>query len=332
MILSFDQIYDQLKRTLLAEGFGEELASLNARIFSESTRDGYHSHGVNRFVEFVNNVRSGIIDPTCVPTLEQDLGVILRYNGHQGPGPSNAYLCMQEAIRVAREKSLACIALNNTNHWMRGGGYGWQAAENGCIGICFTNTMPNMPPWGGKTISTGNNPLIIAVPRQEGHVVLDMSLSQFSYGKLYQHRLKGTPLPFAGGYDDQGHLTTDPEAIISSRRILQTGYWKGSGLSIMLDLLATLLSAGLSTAAIGKLDGETKLSQVFLCIDQSKLGEQRELEDTINDIVKHFTSAEPQDGDQPILFPGASTMQRRKAALQDGIAVDDKIWEELISL
>ena len=47
----------------------------------------------------------------------------------------------------AKEFGMGIVALGNNNHWMRGGSYGWQAADQGCIGICWSNTMPNMPAW-----------------------------------------------------------------------------------------------------------------------------------------------------------------------------------------
>ena len=61
-----------------------------------------------------------------------------------------------------------------------------------------------MPPWGGKDATLGNNPLVIAVPRTEGHLVLDMAMSQYSYGKLNEHHLAGKKLAHAGGYDENG--------------------------------------------------------------------------------------------------------------------------------
>ena len=97
---------------------------------------------------------------------------------------------------------------------MRGGTYGWQAAEAGFIGICFTNTIANLPPWGGLDPRLGNNPLVIAVPRKNGHVVLDMAISQYAVGKLKQYEGHNEALPLPGGYDEQGKLSTDADAIL----------------------------------------------------------------------------------------------------------------------
>src|ERR1035441_7903026 len=133
---------------------------------------------------------------------------------------------MERAIALGREHGVGCVALGNTNHWMRGGTYGWQAAEAGLIGICWTNTMPNLPPWGGADRVIGNNPLIIAVPRASGPVVLDMAMSQFSYGALESYRKRGEMLPVDGGFDASGNLTRDPGAIEESWRPPPAGGWR----------------------------------------------------------------------------------------------------------
>ncbi len=332
MIIPFAELQDTLRVILSKNGFDDRSSIRIAQIFASSSLDGYHSHGVNRFREFVRNVHKGIIDPSKSPKMISTHGSIERWDGQRGAGPMNAYTCMQRAIEMAKGQVMGCVALSNTNHWMRGGSYGWQAAEAGCMAICFTNTMPNMPPWGGKTPTTGNNPLIIAVPRDRGHLVLDMSLSQFSYGKLWLHRLQGSPLPFQGGYDADGVLTSDPAAIIESKRILQTGYWKGSGLSIMIDLLAAILSGGLATADIADLPAETALSQVFICVDPSQLNESTWYQELVDHVVAHYGSAELVDDHQPIAYPGERTVHRRKRGWKDGIMVDDHIWSEILAL
>ena len=97
---------------------------------------------------------------------------------------------------------------------VKAGTYGWQAADAGCIGICWTNTGPIMPAWGAKDSRIGNNPFILAVPRKNReHVVVDTAMALYSYGKLETTRLNGEQLPFAGGYDEKGCLTCDPSAI-----------------------------------------------------------------------------------------------------------------------
>src|SRR5260370_41835124 len=117
---------------------------------------------------------------------------------------------------------------------MRWGCYGWQAGEQGLFAICWTNTLANLPVWGAKTPTLGNNPLIIAIPRPGGHVVLDMAASQFSYGTLAAYSKRGQPLPVDGGFDTAGNLTKDAAAIEAAQRALPIASRRRSGLCLCL--------------------------------------------------------------------------------------------------
>jgi 3-dehydro-L-gulonate 2-dehydrogenase len=238
---------------------------------------------------------------------------------------------MDRAIALSRDHGLGCVALANTNHWMRGGSYGWQAAEAGAIAICWTNTMPNLPPWGSSQPRLGNNPLVIAVPRSDGHVVLDMAMSQFSFGALESYRRRGERLPVVGGFDANGELTNDPSAIEGSGRALPIGFWKGAGLALMLDILASILSGGRATHEIPA-DSlrETALSQVFIAFDVTVLGSRDEL-DTVARIIDELHNATALDGEQ-VRYPGERTLETRRRNIEEGIPVDVAIWDAVQNL
>ena len=196
------------------------------------------------------------------------------------------------------------------------------------IGICWTNTMPNLPPWGATEPRLGNNPLVIGVPRTKGHVVLDMAMSQFSYGTLEEYRTRGEQLPVIGGFDLEGELTCDPGAIESSRRPLPIGFWKGSGLAMMLDLLATLLARGTATHEITPdVLKETNLSQVFIAFDLPS-GDDDALADRIVESVKTATPA----GEAKVRYPGERTEEVRADNMEKGIPVDASVWRQVLAL
>src|SRR5256885_14356419 len=173
MRVPFDELYETLRRALAATGMDADGASLSARLFAEASRDGVASHGLNRFPRFMRGVQRGVVDVRARALRTEARGALERWDGRGGPGNLNAHAAMSAALDLARTHGIGCVALRNTNHWMRGGAYGWQAAEAGLIGICWTNTLANLPPWGATTPLAGNNPLVIAVPRRSGHVVLD---------------------------------------------------------------------------------------------------------------------------------------------------------------
>ena len=327
--IPYEELAQLLSGILQKLGFSVERADRSARIFADASRDGVYSHGVNRFPRFVRAVRSGIVNPHATPVLVSQFGAIERWDGRQGPGMLNALECMQRAIDLSRKHGVGCVALANTNHWMRGGAYGWQAAEACVIGLCWTNTMPNLPPWGASDPRLGNNPLIIAIPRQKGHVVLDMAMSQFSYGAIESYRIRGELLPVPGGFTREGELTSDPAAIEQSQRPLPIGYWKGSGLALMLDLLASILSGGQATCDIvPDSERETKLSQVFVAIDPLVIAKAEDV-DKIADRVIEFLQVSKVPGGERVRYPGENVLKTRQENLQRGIPIHAAVWREV---
>jgi 3-dehydro-L-gulonate 2-dehydrogenase len=329
------EVADTLAGILLIRGFEPDRARLCARLFAETSRDGVYSHGVNRFPRFIRMIENGSVDIHARPKLAARAGVLERWNGERGPGNLNAYECMGRALEIARAQGMGSVALANTNHWMRGGSYGWQAVEAGAIGICWTNTMPNLPPWGGTKPRLGNNPLVIAVPRSSGHVVLDMAMSQFSYGGLASYRARGELLPVDGGFDSLGNLTRDPEAIEISQRPLPIGYWKGSGLSLMLDMIAAMLSGGAATHQIpADPEREAGVSQVFLAFNVASLGNAGgangdALADSIVASIVEPVDGEPAGG---VRYPGEQVLRTRAENLKLGIPIDPEVWREVKEL
>lgn len=327
--ISFQEIFDQLERVLLKMNFDPERAALCARLFAETSCDGVYSHGVNRFGRFVKMIQNGAISVSAAPELVHSFGALERWDGRQGAGNLNAYQSMNRAIELADQNGIGCIALSNTNHWMRGGSYGWQAAERGVIGICWTNTLANLPAWGARQARLGNNPLVIAVPRSPNHVVLDMAMSQFSYGALDSYETRGEQLLVDGGFDAKGQLTRDPSAIKQIGRVLPIGFWKGSGLSLTLDMIAAMLSGGRATHQI-ELDPEreTKISQIFIAINLPSLDQTGEAAPLANQIIEHLQMPD-EDNAKGVRYPGERTLQTRTDNLKNGIPVEEKIWSEI---
>ena len=316
--IPFAEVQGALERVLLSLGFTSERAALCARLFAETTRDGVYTHGLNRFSRFLAMIRNGSVDPSAEPVRVQQFGGLERWDGQRGPGNLNAWTAMARAIELAGEHGIGAVAMRETNHWMRGGTYGWQAADAGCFAMCWTNTLANLPPWGATEALVGNNPLVLAVPRSGGNVVLDMAMSQYSFGTLSAYEGRGEQLPYAGGFDEHGQLTTDPAAIVRSGRALPIGLWKGSGLAIVLDLMAAMLSGGRGTDQIGReAERESGLSQVFVAVAGGGA-------DGIADgILASLKGAR---------YPGKDTLRVREENVRLGIPVEEAVWKQITTL
>lgn len=325
------ELHSTLFSILEKKDFSSEDAEILAKIFTENSLVGVSSHGVNRFAGFIDLVKSGHINSQVKPTKINSFNALEQWDGNFGAGPLNAKLMTEQAVALADKFGIGCVALKNTNHWMRPGYYAWEAADKGFLFICWTNTIPIMPPWGAKEPRTGNNPIVFGVPRNEGNIVLDIAMSQFSYGKLATYKREEKELPYVGGYDESGNLTKDAAQIYKTHRPLPIGLWKGAGLSLLLDLIATILSGGNSTSDLSKDNVDSGMSQVYIAIDPNKFNSQTILENSINEILEYYLSAE-KSGEDNISYPGERIIKTKEKNILNGIEVDDNIWTKILEL
>ena len=329
----YDELLGALQAAMLRLGFDAERAGLCARLFAETTRDGVYSHGLNRFPRFRETIRNGALDVRKKAEKIGGTGAFERWAGHRAAGNLSAHASMARAVELAKTHGMGCVALRDTNHWMRAGTYGWQAADAGVIGMCWTNTMPNLVPWGAVERGIGNNPIVMAAPRAGGaHVVLDMAVSQYSFGAISGYIARGEQLPVDGGYDAAGNITRDPQKIEDSQGGLPIGYWKGSGLSVLLDMTAAILSAGRATYELAAdPTRESGQSQVFLAFDVKCFADAASTDGIANEIVDALHAVKGREG-RPPRYPGEQTLKLRAENMRLGVPVVQERWKELLTL
>lgn len=332
MRVPYEEMISLLKEKLVSRGMDESRAELSARLFADASADGVHTHGLNRFPKYISMIDQGFIDVSASPSLESRIGVIERWNGNRGPGNLNAYSAMKRAIELAASNAMGVVTLRNTNHWMRAGNYGIEAVRNGCIGILWTNAMPNMPAWGARDARIGNNPMVLAVPYRDTPVIVDLAMSMFSYGKLERYALEGRECPVDGGFDSSGNLTRDPVAISESRQVLPMGYWKGSSLAIALDLIVSLISGGRTTKDIGDLPCETEVSQIFMAISLDAFPDHEDMERRIGETLSYIDSSLPREENVSIHYPGEGMKRTRCESMRLGVYAEDSVWEKVKAL
>jgi 3-dehydro-L-gulonate 2-dehydrogenase len=330
--ITADIMKSEFFRILKSVGFKEDRAEKCAEIFMINSLEGVYSHGVNRFPRFVKYVLEGFVKPDAEPSFVSGTGSLEQWNGNLGPGPLNALHSTDRAMELAGENGIGLVALANTNHWMRGGTYGWQTAKKGFVFIGWTNTCPNMPAWGAKDPRLGNNPFVMAVPYKDEAIVLDFAMSQFSYGKIETYRNDGRQLPYPAGYNKNNELTSNPVEVLETMRAVPVGYWKGASFSLLLDIFATILSGGLSSSQVKSCSTEYNVSQVFIAINLKGLHNFPAIENSISQIIGDLQKSSPVDENAKIRYPGENVVQVRSENLKEGIPVNRGIWEKVLSL
>jgi 3-dehydro-L-gulonate 2-dehydrogenase len=314
---------------ILARYLDPDAARRFAAMFADNTLEGVYSHGVQRFPRTLREIREGLVNPAITePELVLSLGALEVMDGRFGVGSLIADAAMARAIALAEQYGLGCVALRDNNHLQRLGRYAIQASNVGMMGICWCNAIANMPAWGFTEPNIGNNPFCLSLPREGGALLLDTSMSQYAYGKLEVAAAAGALLPTEGGYDAFGTLTRDPAAVLATRRILPMGYWKGSAMAIALDIAAAALSAGHTTAEIGRrFNTEHALSQVFLALKLPT--DPADIERMVQDTIAYLRDA---GGDPEAVphIPGDRLAQTREKNTREGLPLDEALWAEIL--
>jgi LDH2 family malate/lactate/ureidoglycolate dehydrogenase len=320
-----------------AVGVLKEDAKTAANVMIEANLCGVDSHGVRMLPGYVDLIRNGKINPRGRIRVLKENSVIAHLDGDLVLGSVVGVRAMEMAVEKAEVSGVGFILVNNSTRWGRPAYYTAFAARKGCIGICSTNTIANMPPWGAKEPRVGNNPLSIGAPRASGEpVVLDIAMSQAALGKIATYSREGRKVPLGWGLDHKGRPTEDPEAILKSKRVIPMGEHKGSGLSLMIDIMTSILSGGRFCGELLQ-DAEghpwaTAYSQAFMAIDIAAFTPLEEFKRRMDELVAYVKGAEVAEGFSEVLIPGERAWRERSFRGRDGMPLDEATLGELRQL
>jgi LDH2 family malate/lactate/ureidoglycolate dehydrogenase len=226
---------------------------------------------------------------------------------------------MRKAIERATQLGVSVATVRGSNHCGAMAYFAMQALPHDMIGVATTNALPTMAPWGGRDKIIGINPLAVAIPAQtERPVVLDAAFSGSSHGKIRVYHQKGLSIPPDWAFDRDGRPTTDAGTAIEG--LLQPiGGYKGTGLAIVMGMLATLLSGASYGTDLGNMvDGPRPGAdgQFLLALKVSAFTEPAQFKRQVDTIVQQIRNSQPAPDGGRIYAPGgleAETEQHHRA-------------------
>jgi len=323
-----------IRRALGEAGVPSNVREIEAEVMAEADLMGVPSHGVRWLPGLVKAILERRVNPDPRLSIIRERAATCVMEGDNGPGRYVATRGMENAIeRAARYGAGVCLAARTT-HWGRAHSYACRAARAGMIGICTTNAITNMLAWGSSRPLLGNNPLAIAVPRGPGldPIVLDLAMSQAAVGKVGTYMREGRAVPKGWGLDSEGQPTSDPAAIMASRKFLPMGEHKGAGLALMMELLTAALSGGLFSHEIERVDSsalDPNSSKLFVALDVAAFVDPQRLAARVEEFLSYLREA--QEPGEPILYPGERGWQTRARNLAEGVPVHHDIVAQLQS-
>ena len=240
--LKLDEIFDLSKKTLLANGCDDETASILADLIKKAERDGSLSHGLFRLPAYVAGLKSGKINGKARPEVKKISSSVIKVLGNNCLAPMVLNKGLPELIKTAKENGVAVLAINNSHHMAAMWPETEAVAEEGLVAFACTSYKPAVAPAGAIKPLFGTNPISFAWPRPgKTPVVFDMATASMAMGEVQVAKREGHKVPLGTGLTKDGKDTTDPGEIADGGVLLPFGGYKGSGIAMMVELLAGAL-------------------------------------------------------------------------------------------
>lgn len=332
--VSADDLRRQAEAILLAYGATPEEAALqaDARLQGElrgHPGQGQGMRGLGRYCEMLRS--GGIVPGAPFEVLMETPGVAL-VDGHKGFGQVIATRAMDLAIEKARAIGIGMVGVRHSNHLGITAYHAMRAAEQQMVGLCLTNAGPEMAPWGGITPTIGTNPWGIAAPSNLGFpLVLDMALSTSGKGMVRWRLRQGKPIPTDWAYDKDGHVTNDPAAAMEGP-LVPIGAFKGTGLSIMTDILCGVITGAAFGLAPYSDPKNHDVGHVLIAIAIERFLPYDAYLERIDRFCSELKASALAPGFEEIFLPGELEHRRATERLANGISLDSETTDLLRDL
>jgi len=294
---------------------------------------GVHSHGALRVGIYVDRLRAGSINPNAELQIVRDSGAVVVADAEAGPGIAMAARAMDLAIARAHAHGIAAVSLRNANHCGMLAYFAMRALPAGAVGLAASNGDSLVAPWGARSKFLGTNPLAVAVPaNEEPPVVLDMATSVVAHGRIKGAADRGETIPPDWAVDAAGRPTTDPVQALAGA-LLPFGGFKGSGISILIDLIAGLLPGGRSGPEIvplyQRLAEPQGIGQLFLALQVAAFDTLETFTGRVDQTVRRIRALPPAAGSARVILPGELEHQRAQDYQANSIALPSDAVAEI---
>ena len=326
-ILTLEEIEELAMRALVAAGTTAENARPLAIATAATEADGVASHGLAYIPIYCEHVQCGKVDGRAVPVVTQPRPGVVCVDAATGFAHPAIDAGFERLVPTARENGIAALAITNSYNCGVLGYHTYRLAQEGLLGIGFTNAPASIAPSGGKKPVVGTNPFSIAAPDGDGEpaVLIDQSASTIAKSEVMKHARENKPIPEGWALDVDGNPTTDAEAGLKGSMAPSGGY-KGVGIALMTELLAAAMTGatlGIDASPFsGTAGGPPKTGQFFIAIDPGATSGGA-FADRLSALVQ---AIRVQDGAH---LPGDGRKSKRLAARADGVAVNVATLERI---
>lgn len=326
--LALSDLTEIATRALKRAGAGKAMAVASAQALVAAEAEGLSGHGLSRVALYAQHLREGRADGKAKPQIVKRVGATCLIDAGGGLAFPASALAVREVIKRAQRYGIAFAGVTNSHHFGAAAYHLAPIADAGLVGLAFTNSPAAINAWGGSKAFFGTNPIAAIFPRQSGApIVIDLSLTEVTRGKIMLMAKEGKPIPLGWAVDKDGNPTTDAQAALTGS-LTAIGGVKGTALALMVEALSVALTgAALSHENDSYFEpgNKPRIGHAIIAINPQALSGDGYCS-RIDDLIRGMLA------DEGVRLPGARRQLATVRAQADGLTIADGLHQELLKL
>ena len=324
-----ERLVEVTARALKRAGAAKVMAQSTAQALVAAEAAGLSGHGLSRVALYCQHLKEGRADGKAKPTIIKRKGATALIDAGGGLAFPACAQAAREAITRAKKSGVSFVGVTNSHHMGALAYHLAPIAQAGMVGLAFTNSPSAINAWGGKRAFYGTNPVAAIFPRKDAEpIVVDLSLTEVTRGKIMMYAKENKPIPPGWAVDKDGHPTTDAKAALTGS-LNAIGGVKGAALAMMVEVLCVAL-----TGAAFSFENESyfepgnnpRIGHAILAIDPGALAGSDAYFSRLEVMIREMLR------DEGVRLPGARRHKLAAAAQAQGVVVADTQMAELLWL
>ena len=319
---------------LAAAGMPQDKAAVVAGALVEADLYGHSTHGLALLADYVAEVESGEMVVDGEPEVLASRGAAACWDARRLPGIWVTARAVDEACGRADAFGLGAVAIRRSHHIGCLASFLEAPARRGylLLVLCSDPGDALVAPFGGTSPVMTPNPIAAGIPSGGDPILMDLSTSITTAGLTARVRARGERLPGRWLVEARGDATDDPEALHRGGALLPLGGLDHGHKGFALGLLVEALSQGL--AGFGRADAPSGwgASVLVLAFSPSMFAGAESFARQVDRLAEACLASRPADGSREVRLPGRLALDRKAAALHDGVELFPGIAQELRAL
>jgi len=328
-LVSLEQLQTLVSRALTRAGASKSMAQSTAQALVAAEAEGLGGHGLSRVALYCLHLREGRALGKAKPKILKRKGATVLVDAGGGLAFPACTLAVKEAIARAKRYGVSFVGVTNSHHMGAVAYHLAPIAQAAMVGLAFTISPAAINAWGGTRAFYGTNPVAAVFPRKDAEpIVVDLSLTEVTRGKIMVYAKEGKPIPSGWAVDKDGHPTTDAKAALTGS-LNAIGGVKGAALAMMVEVLSVALTGAafsFENDSYFEPGNKPRIGHAILAIDPGALAGSDAYFSRLEVMIAAMLR------DEGVRLPGARRQKLMTAATAQGLQIGDVQVKELLVL